>query len=266
MGRKRSGLLEVMATWPWYINVGAGVLGFAALRILAPRWHEGPAGTASELIAAIAAQAPIAWLWLALCAMLAVVSWGGARRRRRLLDTQTGLASLASSGWRDFERLVGEAFRRQGYAVEENGLGGADGGIDLILRRDGRRTLVQCKQWRRQQVGVSVVREMYGLLAHHRADAVLIVSSGDFTRDAQEFVVGKPITLVSGENLLRMIRMVQTRQTPISAAAPEPVSTSSPPSSDASTCRRCSAPLVQRRNRRTGEVFMGCTRFPACRG
>lgn len=33
-------------------------------------------------------------------------------------------------------------------AVEETGLRDADGGIDLILR-NGRRILVQCKQWRR---------------------------------------------------------------------------------------------------------------------
>jgi restriction system protein len=59
---------------------------------------------------------------------------------------------------------VGEAFRRQGYTVEETSLGGADGGIDLILRKDGRRTLVQCKQWKRQRVGVNIVREMAGLL------------------------------------------------------------------------------------------------------
>jgi restriction system protein len=47
-----------------------------------------------------------------------------------LLETRTDLDSLAANGWRDFERLVGEAFRRQGYAVEETGLGGADGGME----------------------------------------------------------------------------------------------------------------------------------------
>lgn len=40
--------------------------------------------------------------------------------------------SLREMNWHQFEQLAGEAFRRQGYAVEETGLGGADGGIDLI--------------------------------------------------------------------------------------------------------------------------------------
>ncbi|QHB71821.1 restriction endonuclease [Stenotrophomonas sp. 364] len=266
MGRRRTHVIDVMATWPWYINVAAGALGFAALRMLAPQWHERVAGTPTALIAGIAAQAAVAWLWLGLCLLAAIVSWAGASRRRRLLDTRTGLESLSSNGWRDFERLVGEAYRRQGYTVEETGLGGADGGIDLVLRRDGKRTLVQCKQWRRQQVGVSVVREMYGLLAHHRADAVLIVSSGAFTRDAQNFIVGKPITLVAGEDLLGMIQKVQARGTAMPAARIEPELRESKPASERLTCKRCSAPTVERRNRRTGDVFMGCSRFPACRG
>lgn len=89
--------------------------------------------------------------------------------------------------WRQFEQLAGEAFRRQGYAVEETGLGGADGGIDLKLRKDGKTTLVQCKQWQNRQVGVTVVREMYGLLMHHNAAAVKIVALGNYTPDAWNF-------------------------------------------------------------------------------
>jgi len=102
-----------------------------------------------------------------------------------------------------FQMLVGEAFRRQGYAVEETGLGGADGGVDLILRKAGRTELVQCKQWQRQQISVSVVREMWGLAHHHRADALKIVCVGEFTRDAVGFADGKPIALISGEQLRR---------------------------------------------------------------
>jgi restriction system protein len=202
-----------------------------------------------------------------------LASWWGRRGRQQLLDTRTGLDSLAALGWRQFELLVGEAFRRRGYVVEENGLGGADGGIDLILRRDGRRTLVQCKQWRRSRVPVSVVREMYGLLAHHGADAVLVVALGAFTTDAQRFADGKPIELIGGEALLRMIREVQAapaqakatagsaKPMPVPALVPVPVEPAAPPS-----CPRCGKAMVERSNKRTGEMFWGCAAYPACRG
>ncbi len=70
--------------------------------------------------------------------------------------------------------MVGEAYRRQGYAVEESLAGGADGGIDLILRKNGQTTLVQCKRWKTQSVGAPVIREMFGLLAHHGAARVIV--------------------------------------------------------------------------------------------
>lgn len=61
---------------------------------------------------------PLAWMLLGVCWLAALVSYLGARRRRRFLDTRTTLESLAAGGWRQFEQLVADAFRRQGYHVE----------------------------------------------------------------------------------------------------------------------------------------------------
>lgn len=171
--------------------------------------------------------------------------------------------------WRDFERLVGEAFRRRGYTVEETGLGGADGGIDLILRRNGQRTLVQCKQWRRQKVPVNVVREMFGLLAHHNAHAVQIAASGGFTPDAARFAQGKPIELIDGAALLGMIREVQAdRAVGAQTFAKINVSPNSVEVAGItkSMCPRCGGVMVERSNRATGSRFLGCDAYPKCRG
>ena len=56
--------------------------------------------------------------------------------------------ALDGMSWREFEMLVGEAFRLQGYRVIETGGGGADGGIDLVLFKGSEKFLVQCKQWK----------------------------------------------------------------------------------------------------------------------
>lgn len=183
-------------------------MGFVTIRFVIPWWFARQDNALANGMASNLWQAlePIAWIFLAGCWLAALLSFLGARRRRQLLDTRTTLESLASLGWRQFEQLVGEAFRRQGYRVEESGLGGPDGGVDLILHKQDRRVLVQCKQWRRRQVGVSVVREMAGLLAHHQADAVQIVCVGTFTPDAEAFARGKPIELIGGEQLLQMIQ------------------------------------------------------------
>ena len=40
--------------------------------------------------------------------------------------------------------------------------GGANGGVDLILGRDGKVTLVQCKRWDEPPIGVRQVRKYMG--------------------------------------------------------------------------------------------------------
>jgi restriction system protein len=197
---------------PWQAGIVLGVAGYVAMRY-GLGWcmttFGGPIGQALGTSLASGAYAPIAWLLLIACWLAALISYLDSRRRERLLASQTGLRSLGAMDWREFEMLVGQAFRRQGYTVRETGLGGADGGVDLVLHKDGATTLVQCKQWRTRLVDVRVVREMYGLLVHHQANAVKIVAIGHYTDDAQRFVQGKPIELVSGDALLAIVRECQ---------------------------------------------------------
>lgn len=129
---------------------------------------------------------------------------------RRLLDAQTGLESIRALSWQDFERLVGEGFRRLGYSVEEQGGATPDGGIDLVLRKDGAKTIVQCKHWRSRQVGVEPIRELYGVMVGEKADGVLFVASGDHTREAKTFAEGKPIGLIDGKGVLELVERVRS--------------------------------------------------------
>lgn len=272
MGRRRTSTgFDALIGLPWPVGILVGMAGYSALRYGIPWWFSRQGGTLAAGLAGEFGQvlAPLAWVLLGLCWIAALLSFLRARYRRHLLDTRTTLESLAVGGWRQFEQLVGEAFRRQGYTVEETGLGGPDGGIDLILRKDGRRILVQCKQWKRQQVGVSVVREMAGLLAHHRADAVRIVCIGAFTRDAEAFAQGMPIELMDGATLLEMIQASRNADVWPTAPNPRIEPKIAPPKETPALsegCPRCGSTLVQRTNRRTGESFFGCSQFPRCRG
>lgn len=260
MGRRKKGGLDEVASWPWPAGILAGIAAFLFIRygIGAYLATGGPVlAPVGQQIGAV--MAPLAWIVLLGCWAAAAASWASARKRRTLHDTRIDLESLSHISWRDFEMLVAESYRRQGYDVVESGLGGKDGGIDLILSRAGRRELVQCKQWKRRNVDASTVREMWGLANHHGADAVHIVSAGGFTADATHFARGKLIYLVTGRELLERIRMAQETLPRTDRAVP-------PAIRETPACPSCSGPLVQRRNRRTGEPFLGCARFPKCRG
>ena len=70
--------------------------------------------------------------------MGAAVSAVGRAKRKKLLATTAEVATqdaVKSKTWQEFEMLVGEAFRHQGFTVRETAAG-ADGGVDLELRKD----------------------------------------------------------------------------------------------------------------------------------
>src|SRR5664280_1503639 len=83
-----------------------------------------------------------------------------ARDRAHLLEWSSDLRLLNAA---EFEWLVGELFRREGWTVDETGSQeGRDGNIDLRLRKGGVSRLVQCKRWTAWQVGVDDIRAFAG--------------------------------------------------------------------------------------------------------
>ena len=123
----------------------------------------------------------------------------------QLLDANNTPVDIESLTWIEFEHLLCEAFAREGYEVIHSGRAGADGGVDIRLRKAGVITLVQCKHWKVWKVGVKVVREMLGLLTHEHAKRGVIVTSGTFSREAINFANCNSIVLIDGEKLKRLI-------------------------------------------------------------
>lgn len=97
------------------------------------RWSTTGLVVANFLATSIAGIIMLFWL----------VSQVQASHRRHLMEWTTNLRLLSAQ---EFEWLVGELFRREGWQVKETGRQDApDGNVDLELRRDGRRMIVQCK-------------------------------------------------------------------------------------------------------------------------
>src|ERR1051326_6005531 len=141
---------------PWGVSAALGLIALGAARWGLPIWA-GQDNTRQTLAKGIVPLAPLALL---LFGIFAVGSLVFARKRRRLVDQQTTLETLRATSWKDFEFLVAEAFRRQGYHVEYSLGRGADSGVDLTLQKARHRSLVPCKQWKVFSVGVPVIREM----------------------------------------------------------------------------------------------------------
>lgn len=272
--------LTELAKLPWWVSVVLAAIAYIGLRFVLPAIAS---GKGAVLIGISKGLSPHAGFVASGFIVVSIVSafWG--LKRRWLVDAQASLHSLNAMTWKEFEIMVSEVFRQQGYHVDYRFAKGPDGGVDLVLQKGGRISLVQCKQWRRRSIGVITVREQFGILCSEGVDESIIVTSGTFTSEARDFAKGKPIRLLDGSELLELIQAVKERKTegvvkPLAETQmkvsnglhvshvpfPEEASESIGP-----VCPRCAAPMVLRiakKSSRAGQEFWGCSTFPVCRG
>lgn len=194
--------------------------------------------------------------------------YGRQQRKALYTDVQTSssVSALNDMSWQEFELLVGEAFRRKGYAVAENGGGGADGGVDLVLKKDGEKFLVQCKQWKARMVGVSIIRELYGVMAAEGAAGGFVVTSGIFSNDGKSFAEGRNVELIGGADLMALIKNIPLPQT--SSITSQRKTTNTAVFADP-ICPNCGSAMVKRKAKQganAGNMFWGCNSYPKCRG
>lgn len=281
--KKESGpdeLFKFLVGVPWWVGPILAALVFIGFRAILPAilsssvdpTDAGMKTFTTTLTTLSQKFAPIASLGV-------IFIWGIAEVKkfadRRRLDRQTGLESIGDLSWREFEGLTAEALRRQGYDVEVTGNPAGDGGVDVVARRKGQTTLVQCKHWKTWKVDVKIVRELRGVMAAERAEYGIIVTYGAFTADAEAFAKENRITLIGGNDLVQMIRSVQRKsRVPVGAAealaaGERPQPTATVVSQEAPSCPRCGTAMRLRTSKRganAGSQFWGCPRFPACQG
>lgn len=160
--------------------------------------------------------------------------------------------------WFQFEKLVALLFAKKGFAVERRGGAKADGGVDLILEKDGVRTAVQCKHWQAWRVGVKTVRELRGAMAGEGFSQGMLIAIKGFTGDAIQKATEYGIELRDEADVVKLLEESDARFDPTVAEL----------LSDARKfCPRCESEMVLRtatRGPNKGQGFWGCSTYPRC--
>lgn len=269
-------LIDLVGYLPWWVGIALALVSYFLLHQVASQ----PAMVAVQpgQVGAVVTQS--IWRGLATVGQFAapmiflagagLSAWRQRERSRLVEDLTAGKAADVLDGmtWQQFERLVGEGFRLRGYRVMETGRGGADGGVDLVLIKDGEKHLVQCKQWRAYKVSVDVVRELYGVMAAKGAAGGFVVTSGRFTAEAVSFAAGRNVRLVDGPALIALIRQAQGAGQSQQGSEPSAQAVNVAPRSISPACPACATPMVRRTAKRganAGSEFWGCASYPACK-
>lgn len=260
---------------PWWVGIGGAVL-ILAVRPVWLTWATNGAGMFAPMMVQLSKFAYFAAFVFAIGGIASLVRqwWNG-----RLLDKQAAFMDINTApsakpvkvapripnatpdlGWREFESVIQEAFRRQGYLAVKTQTG-PDGGYDIALRKDGKLYLVQCKHWKAQKVGVSPVRELFGVIAARGAAGGFFVTSGFFTQEAKGFAAQTRLELIDGLKLKKLIAEV-ARAKPVADVYVDridPVVTVPP------DCPKCGAEMIKRvakKGANAGKEFWGCSDYP----
>ncbi len=262
--RKSSGeevfeeLVKMSSILPWWISVGVAILLFIFVPLGIPK--PGGAFLPNQVPGVVVGMIfGIAFKYFIPLALV----FGGIVNLFKRGKSAWIFSSISSNGaketlrklnWKDFEFLISEYFKKQGYKVNLINAQGADGGIDIKLIKDDALYLVQCKHYKAWKVPVQVIREMYGLMSAENASGGFIVTTGRFTKDATSFAMDKEIELVDGSMLEKILdNDLSNFQSNNEITVRD----------ETGTCPRCGNNLVIRSGTR-GE-FLGCSSFPKCR-
>jgi len=179
-----------LATHPWLLPLGAGLVlsGQPALRGLA-----------------------------VLLIVVGILAALGSRRVERTIEMgRAGIHQIDQMDGTTFEHFLEELLRTHGYKVKHLGRVG-DFGADLLVEREGRRSVVQAKRYS-SNVGIDAVREAATARQHYGADAAIVITNSTFTRAATELAQTNHVELWDRPRLLQLASSVSNVLVPTGTA------------------------------------------------
>lgn len=169
------------------------------------------------------------------------------------------LQQLRSIDWFQFEMLVGLLYRKLGYTVTRRGGANPDGGIDLVIEKDGQRSAIQCKQWKTWNVGVKAVREFLGALTDAGIQKGIFITLCGYTGEARQLAEKHGIEIFGEEQLSCLLDANDARFDPELLAILRDTR---------KYCPKCESEMVLRTASKgpgSGKQFWGCSTYPRCR-
>lgn len=121
------------------------------------------------------------------------------------LDQRPNLMELTPS---EFESLITNLFQKMGLETRQT-QASRDGGVDCVAYDPrpifGGKVVIQAKRYK-NTVGVSAVRDLFGTVQNEGASKGILVTTSGYGKASFEFAEGKPLELLSGSNLLYLLK------------------------------------------------------------
>jgi restriction system protein len=147
------------------------------------------------------------WVTAVLVALVVLGLAGAAPHRRAETLRRSGIAEIDGLSGVEFEHRLKSLYEYLGYEVETTATSG-DFGADLVLVKDGERSVLQAKRYA-GRVGLESVQQAVGALAHYGASKAVVASNSYFTKAARQLAASNNVELIDRDRLT-MLLLVQT--------------------------------------------------------
>ena len=182
---QRESLFQILLRQPWWVTLLVAIGIYALARAIFPP-------------VALFAALPFG----VLCAYIAIRQW----RSGSMVNATERLDALRAMDWEGFSTLIADAYRKRGYAVHP----AQASGYDFRLTQGGRVTLVQCRRWKVNQVGVGPLKELAGAVQREDASHGICITAGEFSAPARALVATEPLSLVHGSELAQLVGPIRS--------------------------------------------------------
>lgn len=169
---------------------------------------------------------------------------------------------LNSLEWKRYEEVCAEYLKIKNCSASVTCIG-ADGGIDIEIHDEKGQLFAigQCKAWSKP-AGVSLIRELYGVMISVKAEYGIFLTTSFFTPDAIAFSKNKPIVLIDADEFIKLINELSEDE------KAELLKIATDGDYTTPTCVRCNVKMIKKTAKtgiNAGNTFWGCINYPRCK-
>ena len=163
---------------------------------------------------------------------------------------------LRKLDWFQFEKLTELIYRQRGFSVKRLGGANPDGGVDLIVKSATEEFVVQCKEWRKWNVGVRQIREFLGTLTDTKISKGIFITLEGYSGEAKQLADKHGIQILNESDIEAML---------VESGLMYSKEISTLFSEKRKFCPKCENEMVLKTARGTGKQYWRCFKYPRCR-
>lgn len=121
--------------------------------------------------------------------------------------SKSGILAIDKMTGSGFETRLTILFKKLGYSVKQVGNQKGDYGVDLVIGKDGTKTTVQAKCYKKWKVGEDAIREVLAGKSVYGCSQGWVITNSQFTYMAKKLAKANQIKLIDRWELIKLLKV-----------------------------------------------------------